>query len=208
MLVRSTTAHRWRSSEKITWPQHEKEQIQRPGTTFSNFSDKVEVPRGHEKCRRFATLYLSEHQRIDRKVVDFRIRGEAGVMAELRNVVRKKKTEVEVLPVVDLSAESAFFISFCGRCNTASDKFFQNLTSPKKIGTPLEIAVYSTSYIVATPDRPTALPTAIRLESSSTLTCTKRRDAVHHSPFTKAHKKSTRQVDDSYEYHACCASFY
>ena len=29
-----------------------------------------------------------------------------------------KKTEVEVLPVVDLSAESAFSFFFCGRCNT------------------------------------------------------------------------------------------
>ena len=39
-------------------------------------------------------------------------------MAELQNVVRKK-TEVEVLPVVDISAKSGrigFF--FCGRCNT------------------------------------------------------------------------------------------
>ena len=42
-------------------------------------------------------------------MVDFRIRGEAGVMAESRNVVRKK-TEVEVLSVVDLSAESFFFV--------------------------------------------------------------------------------------------------
>ena len=40
-------------------------------------------------------------------MVDFSIRGDAGVMAELRKVVRKK-TEVEVLPVVDLSGKSAF----------------------------------------------------------------------------------------------------
>ena len=44
------------------------------------------------------------------------IRGDAGVMAELRNVVRKKK-EVEVLPVVNLSGKSAlsaFQIFFVG----------------------------------------------------------------------------------------------
>ena len=53
-----STAHRWRSSKKNTSPQYEKEQIQRPGTTFSNFSDKVAVPtrRGYENCCRFATL--------------------------------------------------------------------------------------------------------------------------------------------------------
>ena len=50
-------------------------------------------------------------------MVDFSIGGDAGVMAEIRNVVRKK-TEVEVLPVVDLSGKSAFQIFFCGRCNT------------------------------------------------------------------------------------------
>ena len=42
-------------------------------------------------------------------VVDFGIRDEAGVMAKFRNV---QKSEVEVLPVVDLSAESAFFFLF------------------------------------------------------------------------------------------------
>ena len=41
-------------------------------------------------------------------MVDFRIRREAGVMAELRNIVRKK-TKVEVFPVVDVSEESASF---------------------------------------------------------------------------------------------------
>ena len=44
--------------------------------------------RGHENCCRFATLQL-EHQRLDRRV-DFSIRGDAGVMAEIRNVERKK----------------------------------------------------------------------------------------------------------------------
>ena len=44
---------------------------------------------------------------------DSRIRGDAGVMAELRNIVRKK-TEVEVLPVVDSSEESAFCILLVG----------------------------------------------------------------------------------------------
>ena len=50
-------------------------------------------------------------------VVDFGIRDEAGVMAKFRNV---QKSEVEVLPVVDLSAESAFLFFFCGRCNTGT----------------------------------------------------------------------------------------
>ena len=54
--ARTATAHHCRSSKKILWPQYDKEQIQRPETTFSNFSDKVAVPRGHENCCRFATL--------------------------------------------------------------------------------------------------------------------------------------------------------
>ena len=56
-LVRPTT-NRWRSSKKNTWSQYsyKKEQIQRPGTTFSNLSVKVAVPRGHENCYRLATL--------------------------------------------------------------------------------------------------------------------------------------------------------
>ena len=60
-------------------------------TTFSNFSgEKVAVPREHENyCCRFATPQW-QHQRLDRRVVDFGIRGDARVMAELRNVVRKK----------------------------------------------------------------------------------------------------------------------
>ena len=45
-------------------------------------------------------------------------------MAELRNVARKK-TAVAVLPVVDLSAESAFF---CGRCNTGEENKCNNET--------------------------------------------------------------------------------
>ena len=52
------------------------------------------------------------HQRVGRRaVVDIRMRGGAGVLAESRNVVCKK-TEVEVFPVVDLSEESAFFVYF------------------------------------------------------------------------------------------------
>ena len=39
-------------------------------------------------------------------MVDFRIRGKAGVIAELRWYINK--TEVKVLPVVGLSAESVF----------------------------------------------------------------------------------------------------
>ena len=46
-------------------------------------------------------------------MIDLFIRGDAGVMAELRNVVRKK-TAVEVLPVVDLSGKSAVQIFFVG----------------------------------------------------------------------------------------------
>ena len=44
-------------------------------------------------------------------MVDFSIRGDAGVMAEIRNVV-PKKTEVEVLPVVDICPENRLFIFF------------------------------------------------------------------------------------------------
>ena len=35
---------------------HNAAKFQRPGTTFSNLSDKVAVPRGHENCCCFATL--------------------------------------------------------------------------------------------------------------------------------------------------------
>ena len=42
--------------KKNTWPQYEKNQTQPPGTTFSNFSDKVTVPRGHQNCCRFDTM--------------------------------------------------------------------------------------------------------------------------------------------------------
>ena len=38
--------------------------------------------------------------------------------AELRSVQQEKNGEVEVLPVVDLSAQSAFG-GDCGRCNTS-----------------------------------------------------------------------------------------
>ena len=44
-------------------------------------------------------------------MVDFRIRGEAGAMAELRNIV---KTGVEVLPVEDLSEAFFFFFFLVG----------------------------------------------------------------------------------------------
>ena len=45
------------SSKNMTWPQFMREKIQRPGTTFSNFSDGVVVLKGHQNyfCR-FATL--------------------------------------------------------------------------------------------------------------------------------------------------------
>ena len=102
-----TTAHRWRSSKKKHSAAVREKTNPTTGTTFFNFEDKVGVPRGHdENCCRFATLQR-EHQRLDRRVVDFFIRGDAGVMAELRNFARTyvKKTAVKVLPVVDLSAE-------------------------------------------------------------------------------------------------------
>ena len=100
--VKKTLAHSTRENKSNNLEPH-----------FPNFSDKVAVPRWHEICCRFATLQ-GEHQRLDRRVVDFSIRGDTGVMAEIQNVVREKKTEVEVLPVVDLSGKSAFQFSFCG----------------------------------------------------------------------------------------------
>ena len=76
--VKKTLAHSTRENKSNNLEPH-----------FPNFSDKVAVPRWHEICCRFATLQ-GEHQRLDRRVVDFSIRGDAGVMAETRNVVRKK----------------------------------------------------------------------------------------------------------------------
>ena len=52
----------------------------------------------------------------------------------MRNVLNKKKTEVEVLPVVDLSAESAPLFFFGGRCNTGETglRGLLQLTAPQK----------------------------------------------------------------------------
>ena len=97
----------------------EKNKSNKLRTTFSNFSDKVAVRRWHENCCRFATLQW-EHQRLDRRLVNVLIRGDAGVMAELRNVVRKK-TEVKVIPVVDLSGKSAFQFFFVGAATPLND---------------------------------------------------------------------------------------
>ena len=41
-------------------------------------------------------------------MVDFRIRGKAGVMGEIRTVVHKK-TEVEVIPGVNFGVDPSFF---------------------------------------------------------------------------------------------------
>ena len=50
----------------------------------------------------YHTVCSESTKESDRGVVEFRIRGVAGVVAELRDIVRKEK-EVEVLPVVDLA---------------------------------------------------------------------------------------------------------
>ena len=62
--------------------------------------------------------------------MDIRSRGETGVIAESRDVVRKK-AEVEVLPVVDLSEESASF--FFGRWNTGDNAKSQNFVQTHPI---------------------------------------------------------------------------
>ena len=43
--------------QQNTWPQYEKEQIQPPGTTFSNLSDKIAVPRGHNLLFHFSNMH-------------------------------------------------------------------------------------------------------------------------------------------------------
>ena len=53
-------------------------------------------------------------------MVNFRIRGEAGGMADLRNIVRETNGGRGASSRVDLSEESFFFF-FCGRCNTAAE---------------------------------------------------------------------------------------
>ena len=57
ILVRTSTAHRWRSSKKKPCPQHEKEQMQPPRTTFSDLSDKISVPRGHDLFFHFSNMH-------------------------------------------------------------------------------------------------------------------------------------------------------
>ena len=83
------------------------EQIQRPGTRFSSLSDYVAVPRGHETA--VALPHCSESTKES-------IAGWWTVGLEVRLGLWRncgtwyvKKTKVDVLPVVDLSAESAFF---------------------------------------------------------------------------------------------------
>ena len=93
------------------------EQIQRPGTRFSSLSDYVAVPRGHETA--VALPHCSESTK--ESIAGWWTFG-LEVRLELWRNYRTsyvKKTEVEVLPVVDLSAESFFYVVFFGeQCNT------------------------------------------------------------------------------------------
>ena len=57
IIVRTSTAHRWRRSKKKPCPQYEKQQIQRPVTTFSNLCDKIAVPRRHDLFFHFFNMH-------------------------------------------------------------------------------------------------------------------------------------------------------
>jgi len=68
-----------------TWLQHEKRQIQAPGTIFSTFSDDVRLE-GHGNCCRFAT-----HGSAPRSpCLPCQIKKKIGARAELRNVLQEK----------------------------------------------------------------------------------------------------------------------
>ena len=77
------------SSKKYTWLQYKKRQIQVPGTTFSNFSDEVEMEGGHANCGRFATL-TGVHQGAHICVANYGLMEKFGAGAELRNTIQKK----------------------------------------------------------------------------------------------------------------------
>ena len=88
------------SSKKHAWLQYKKPQIQAPGT-FSSFSDKVRLEGGHGNCCRFAPLtgvpILALPTIGQRKKTE---------LEQKYGTFYRKNSEVEVLPVVDLIADS------------------------------------------------------------------------------------------------------
>ena len=94
------------------------EQIQRPGTTVSNFSDEVAAL---EDTKTAVALPHSSESTQESTAGWWTFGLE--VRLELwRNYENVKKTEVEMLPALDLSQQSFFKDIFCGRCNTGVKK--------------------------------------------------------------------------------------
>ena len=112
-------------SEKYTWLQYEKRQIQAPGTTSSTFGDEVGMEGGHGNCCRFATLtgvHQQAHTYLPCEIVD---QWKSSELEQNGRVSYKKNWEVEVVPVVDLSTDSAKTFFFCGHCDTGG-LFYKN----------------------------------------------------------------------------------
>ena len=119
-LVRTSTAHRWRSSKKITWPPYQKK---KSNNLEPHFPTSATKSRSLEDTKTAAALPHCNKSTRDLIAGWWIFLLE--VMTELwRNYGTSyvKKTEVEVLPVVDLSGKSVFQISFCGRCSTVYNR--------------------------------------------------------------------------------------
>ena len=84
---------------------------------------------GHENCCRFATLQ-GVHQRMRIRVEHFQIDPKSGVTAEWRNT-QQEKTEVEVFPIVNLCAQSAFCFFFVGDVTQVKSTCVSLPTKPK-----------------------------------------------------------------------------
>ena len=107
--LRRTSSRSFYSSKKCTWLQYKEPQIRAPGTTFSIFSGEVRLE-GHGSCCRFATLtgvlqgahICLAKQWVNGKLMSYLVEQNYGISSR-----KKKRSEVEVLPVVYLIADSA-----------------------------------------------------------------------------------------------------
>ena len=118
ILVRTSTAHRWRSSKQTLGHSARKN---KSNNLEPHFPTSATKSRSLEDTKTAVALpHCSESTR-DSIAGWWTFRLE--VTPELwrkHGTLYIKKTQVEVFPFVDLSGKSAFQIFFCGRCNTGN----------------------------------------------------------------------------------------
>ena len=104
MYIRENTRTNGTSCRKSTRSQHQIQQIL-PRGTFSNFSDEVVPHREHENCCRFATLQCTLNSLFARRET----LGSTLQLEFCQNYGTScwKKSQVDVLPDVDLIADPA-----------------------------------------------------------------------------------------------------